>query len=350
MKPEGWGSRLVARFKTLILHTRISIVITTCIAAGMLAVVARIAANRGSAAQLWAVMQGTWILVLILTIPYLAARALVWQELLLQLGIRVPIRNMATSFAAGEITKTLPGGIYVQNYLLARLENFGEYWVMRSSMATTATLGLEAALALPVALIFGLPNQEWIFWALIAVVVAWLALLFLAWMLVHHWGPDFDEKLPQWLRRARVLLEEFLSAGGELIKPKTLRSLLPVAVYMMFYVIELYAIIRAVGIHNVTFTDTMGIYALIVMVDVMVPIPTEIGLTEFTGLGALIAYGVGRTTAAIVMLSLRILATGMTVAVATIFLLLLRNEFVGKKLDALNKWTGSEPSELPTAG
>jgi uncharacterized membrane protein YbhN (UPF0104 family) len=341
---------LLRGLKTLFLRANISLVITTCIAAGLLAVVARIAANRGSAAQLWTVMQQTWVLVLILTIPYLIARALVWQELLQQVGIRVPLRNMAVSFGAGEITKTLPGGIYVQNYILARLQHFGENSVMRSSMATTAMLGLESALALPAALIFGLPGQEWIFWALIGVVVAWIILLGLAWMLVHHWGPDFDDKLPQWLRRIRVLLEEFLTAGADLIKLRTLRLLLPVAMYMLFYVIDLYAIIRAVGIHNITFTDAMGIYALIVMVDVLVPIPTEIGLTEFTGLGALLTYGVGRTTAAIVVLSLRILATGMTVAVASILLILLRIDFVGRRIDALGARLGAEPAEAPSTG
>ncbi|SRR5579884_336702 len=336
-KPRSRTERILDWVKSMLLRTRISVVITLVIALGLLAVVSRIAAAHNSAAQLWTVMQKTWLLVLGLTIPYLAARALVWQELLRELKIRVPVRHMAISFAGGEITKMLPAGVYVQNYLLARLQHFGRFSTIRSSMATTAMLGLETMLALPIALIFGVPRQPWIFWSLIGVVCIWVVLLFLAWMLVHRWGPDFDERLPAWLRRTRLLADEFLASGGELISPKTLRSLAPVAIYMFCYVVELYAIIRAVGIHNITFTDTMGIYALIVLVVVLVPIPTEIGLTEAAGLGALLAYGVGRSTAAIVMLSLRILATGTTVVVAALVMLLLRQELVAQSVDDVER-------------
>lgn len=348
-QPRGFVPRLLTRLKNLLMRVNISIVLTSCVAAGLIAVVSSIATKANSASVLWIILQKTWLLFVILSIPYLAARALVWQELLQELGIRVSLRNMVTSFSAGEITKTLPAGIYVQNYLLARLQHFGQYSIMRSSMATTSMLGLEAALALPIALIFGLPRESWVFWSLIGVVIAWLILLGLAWMLVHRWGRDFADKLPDWLNRLRELLEEFLSAGGELIKLKTLRSLLPVAIYMMFYVIELYAIVRAVGLNSVTFTDTMGIYALIVLVNVLVPIPTEIGLTEFTGLGALVAYGATQATAAIVMLGLRILATGMTIVVASVVLLLVRTETIGKRLDALTPLAAPESSEAATS-
>jgi uncharacterized membrane protein YbhN (UPF0104 family) len=58
----------------------------------------------------------------------------------------------------------------------------------------------------------------------------------------------------------------------------------------------------------------------------MVPIPTELGITEFTGFGALAAYGVPGPTAAVIMLGMRLLATGMTIVVAGALLLLLRDE------------------------
>ena len=323
--------------KRLLLRSNISIVLTTFVAAGMLAFVANLASVKGSGELLLVVLGKTWVLVLILTVPYLVARAFIWQELLAALSVIVPIRSMAISFAAGEITKTLPGGIYVQNYLLARLQKFDEYSTVRSSMSTTAMLGLEAALALPMALIFQVPGQPWIFWTLLAIVVAWIILLFLAYMLVHHWGVDFRDRLPKWLDKLREILDEFLSAGTELIRPRTFRLLAPAAVYMMFVVIMLYAIIRAVGIPGITFGDTIGIYALIVMVDVLVPIPTEIGLTEFTGLGALLTYTSQQSKAALVMLCFRILVTGSTIAIAAVILAALRTSFVGERVDAIDR-------------
>lgn len=331
-EPTAWIIWLLARLKIAVLRARISVVIGIVIALGLLAIIARIAAARNSATQLWTVMQQTWILVLALTLPYLAARVLVWHELLQELDIRVPTRHMAVSFAGGEITKMLPAGAYVQNYLLARLVHFGRYSVIRSSMATTAMLGLETLIALPVALIVGVPGQPWIFWTLLAIVGIWVVILIVAWMMVHVWIRHVDDGLPQVIRKARQSVEEFLVAGRELVTPRTLRALFPTALYMLFYVIDLYAILRALGINNISFIQVAGIYALIVLAVVLVPIPTEIGITEAAGFGALIAYGVPRSTAAIAMLSLRILATGSTILVAIVVMVLLRAEF-GERLE-----------------
>lgn len=329
--------------KTGILRVRISVVLTSLFALALLALVSYIASARNSGVELWRILQGTWILVLALTFPYLAARALVWQELLQQLGIKVPWRQMAVSFAGGEITKTLPAGVYVQNYLLARLVHFGSFSVVRSSMATTAMLGLEAAIALPLALIFGVPHQPWIFWTLIGIVVAWICILILAWLLVHPVGRRYEQRLPPIVRTVRELVEEFLSAGRELITWKTLRAFVPTALYMTIYAVELYAIILAAGIHNISFLNTLGIYSLTVLAVILIPIPTEIGLTEVTGLGALAAYGVPRSTAAIVMLSLRILATGMTILVAAAVIFLLRGELAATR-------SVPEPDQTDAAG
>jgi len=94
---------------------------------------------------------------------------------------------------------------------------------------------------------------------------------------------------------------------------------------MLNYVIGLYAIIRAVGVNSVSFVHSMAVYAVVVLAVVLFPIPTEIGITEFTGFGALEAYGVPASTAAI-MLSLRLLATGMTIVVAGGLFVLMRGE------------------------
>jgi uncharacterized membrane protein YbhN (UPF0104 family) len=334
LDPRKWVVSIGRAVKSGVLKVRISVVLTTLFALALLALVSYIASARNSGAELWSILQGTWLLVLALTFPYLAARALVWQELLQELGIQVPWRQMAVSFAGGEITKTLPAGVYVQNYLLARLVHFGSFSVVRSSMATTAMLGLEAAIALPLALIFGIPHQPWIFWVLIAIVVAWVCILIGAWLLVHPVAARFEQRLPAVVLKARELVEEFLDAGRELISWKTLRALVPTALYMLIYAVELYAILLAAGIHNISFADSVGIYALTVLAVILIPIPTEIGLTEVTGLGALAAYGVPRSTAAIVMLALRILATGMTILVAAAVIFFMRDELAATKLSS----------------
>lgn len=309
------------------LHVRI--ILPALVTLGLLAYVSSLATARQSGGQIWAILQQTWVLVLALTIPYLACRAYVWHELMEELGIRVPPRQLLVSFAGGEITKSLPAGVYVQNYLLGRLIHFGELSMVRSSMATTAMLGLETLLAIPVILVLGMPGWPWLRLAIIALVALWVVVLVAAWLLVHVAESAWE--MPAWLDRGRSIAEEFLEAGRDLVTLRTLKTLVPTAAYMFVYVVFLYAITRAVGTHRVTLLDASAVYAFIVLVIVLIPIPTELGITELSGLSALVAFGIPRSTAAIVMLSLRVLATGMTILVAAAMLLLLREELIASK-------------------
>ncbi len=309
-------------------HANIKYILPVAVALGLIAWIVSIASAPQSAAELWTVVQRTWPIVLVLTFPYLAARAFIWYRLLVQLGIRVPPRQATVSFAGGEITKSLPAGVYVENYLLSRLVHFGPHSAIRSSMATTATLGLESLVAVPVALVVGVPHAAWLFWVLIGVVVAWLLVLTGAWFLVHNYLPSLDQPESSLLKRAGRAADDFLTAGGELLTLDTLVQCIPTALYMLIYVVDLYAILLALGVHNVSFVDTMGIYSIIVLAVILVPIPTELGITELTGLGILLNYGVPSSRAALAMLSLRLLATGLTIVVAGLVLIVLRRELV----------------------
>jgi uncharacterized membrane protein YbhN (UPF0104 family) len=325
--PEGPDASVLRRLRRwLRRYAGIRYVLPTAIALGLIAWIATIASAPRSANDLWVVLQQTWVVILVLTFPYLAARALVWYRLLAQLGIHVPWRQAAVSFAGGEVTKSLPAGVYVENYLLSRLVHFSPHSAIRSSMATTAMLGLESLVAVPIALIVGVPGAPWLFWLLLGVVAVWIVVLIVAWLLVHRIVPSSKLLDAPAVQRAADVIEEFLAAGGELLNLQTLVECIPTALYMFVYVVDLFAILRALGVRNVTFVDTMGIYAVIVLAVILVPIPTEIGITELTGLGILVSYHIPESTAALAMLSLRLLATGMTIVVAVGILVLLRRE------------------------
>ncbi len=163
-------------------------------------------------------------------------------------------------------------------------------------------------------------------WTLLGVVAAWIAALGLAWLLVHYGAKHMSDRTPAWLRRLTMFLDEFLEAGGELLTWRTARALVPTALYMLVYVIDLYAIMRALGIQQVSFLSTVGIYAFVVLSVILVPIPTEVGLTEFSGLMALVAYGIPQPLAAVAILALRAQGTGMTIVVASGLLFVLRHE------------------------
>jgi uncharacterized membrane protein YbhN (UPF0104 family) len=224
------------------------------------------------------------------------------------------------------MTKSIPAGVYTQNYILAKLNHFNRVSNIRSGMATTATLGLETLVALPVVLVFGVPGQPWIRWALTGVVAGWIALLVGVWTLTHRWEHSLNPLRHHRLQPLAKLVAEFLEAGTELISWRTLANLVPTALYMLIYVIDLELILRALGVHQISLLHVAVVYAVSVLAVVLVPIPTEIGITEITGLGVLKAYGVAGPTAALAMLSLRLLATGMTIVVAGSLLFLMRAE------------------------
>ncbi len=309
-------------------RTDLKVILPIILTLGLLGYVSILAGGAESRGDIWLIVQRTWWVVLLLTVPYIAARAILWHELLEQLGIHVPWRPTLVALASGEIAKTIPGGIYVQNYVLARVADFGELPVVRSSTATTATLGLESALALPVALIIGVPDTPWLVWTLVGIVVAWLVLLAVLWLLVRYWEVHVAAGTPGWLRHVLLIADEFLESGAELFTWRTARAFVPTAVYMLVYVADLYLIAAAVGVHTISFLETMGIYAVVVLVVILVPLPTKLGTTELTGLTAFLAYGIPRPTAAIIMLGLRLLATGATMLLAAGLLVALRKEFL----------------------
>jgi uncharacterized membrane protein YbhN (UPF0104 family) len=307
-------------------HAQVQVILPAAVGIGLVAYIISLATAPNSGGQLWAIVRSTWWIILLLTIPYLAIRAFVWRRLLQELGITIPWRPLLVSFAGGEITKSLPAGIYVENYLLARLAHFRQHAISRSSMATTAMLGLESFIAVPILLIIGLPGLPWIFWTVIGIVLAWLVVVALAWLLVSYGVHHLPPGTWGWVRRVAQFLETFLEAGGDLLTWQTLWKVIPTALYLLVYAVDLYVIIRAVGVHNVSFVDTMSIYSFVVLTVILIPIPTEIGLTEFSGFAALAAFGIQQSTAAIIMLGLRALATGMTILVGGVLLLVLRGE------------------------
>jgi uncharacterized membrane protein YbhN (UPF0104 family) len=305
-------------------HLHFKVVFPAIVAAGLLAYVASLASTPGATQALALVTQKVWWIVLLLTIPYLAARAYVWNDLLQELGLAVPLRQLLLAFAAGEIAKSLPAGEYVENYLLRRLAHLDEEQTVRSTAATTAMLGLETALALAVVLIVGLPGETWLRWVLLGIVGAWLVVIAATWLLIRREAHK-QSHLPTWLRHALTDAERFLADGGALLQRRTVRNLAPTALYMFVYVVDLYVIMQALGLH-LGWVACSTIYAATVLAVVLIPIPTEIGIADITTLGALTAFGVPPHTAAVASLALRILATGSTILLAGLLFLALRGE------------------------
>jgi uncharacterized membrane protein YbhN (UPF0104 family) len=292
-----------------------TILIPLVVGLGTLAYVSYLGAARRSGSQFVSIVSHTWFIILLLTLPYLLARLVVWYDLLHQLGITPTRRQLVVAFAGGEMTKSLPAGVYVQNYLLERMRHLNLRATIRSTTATTATLGLESLLALAVVLAIGIPGLPWLRAVLLGIVAAWIVVLVLLWALLNYRLEHMSPRLAPWRRTLIRATEHFFAAGEELLQLRTLRDLVPTAVYMLLFAVQLDVIMVAASVH-LRFLDVVSIYSVMVLAVILVPIPTEIGITELTGVGVLLAEGVPRSTAALIVLSLRLLGTGATVLVA----------------------------------
>lgn len=340
-------TRIKQSLQWLRCHAHPNIVVPVVVAAGLIAYVASLASTPDAARALALVMRRIWWIVLLLTIPYLIARAYVWNDLLRELGLAIPLRRLLVAFAAGEMAKSFPAGVYVENYLLDRVSHLDKEQTVRSTVATTAILGLECALALAVVLIVGIPGAAWVRWGLIAIVGAWIAIIGAGWLLIRrelHTHPA----LPHWLRQALGAAEAFLDDGRALFRRRTLTNIVPTAIYMGIYAVDLFFVLEVMGFH-LGWVDTITVYAAMVLAVVLVPIPTEIGIAEISALGALEAFGVPHHSAAVASLALRILATGSTILLAGLVFVALRGEI--KKADdeedddAQASATGREPDD-----
>src|SRR5579875_24720 len=90
-------------------------IISAVLGFGLLAAVLAL----GDPAEAWRLIVRTgWrtmVPVILLTVPYLSIRFFVWRSLLADVDVTLYWRPILTAFAAGEFSKSLPGGIYVED-------------------------------------------------------------------------------------------------------------------------------------------------------------------------------------------------------------------------------------------
>ena len=107
-----------------------------------------------------------------------------------------------------------------------------------------------------------------------------------------------------------------------------LRTLVPAALLSAAYIavaaLELWAIAAGLGLHGIGFTQALIVYAFALAAGLIIPVPIDLGLTELSGLAALMAYGVPRADALTVMLLQRLVSTTLTAGISLAGLAALR--------------------------
>jgi uncharacterized membrane protein YbhN (UPF0104 family) len=249
-----------------------------------------------------------------------AVRGLLWLFLLRALAIRAPIRTQIFVFAVAEAFKSVPAGAYMENYLLQRSKgsSFG-----RSSAATTFMILGEILSALVGVVVLGLGSwSQWLRLAIgiIVVVAAIVAVTILVVPRVRRFSDWVCEH--RLVARGLEEVRRFRSAAVILMRPPIVAvTLILCALYVLLDALNLYIVIRALGIGSLSFGQVVAVACFGLAFYVI------LASLEAADVGALIGLGLSKSLAVSAILVYRALSICITVLLAAVVMILFHNEW-----------------------
>lgn len=280
---------------------------------------------------------------------YEIVRCAQWHYLLTALNLKVPLRTQIFSYAIGEVTKNLPVGNFVPDYILTREEgtDFG-----RASSSSLLISVLEVAVALAGIVIIGIDNWTWIRPVILIGTFVFVLLVWAFYRWHHsphlasvgpgqsgqaqhtrqrsHHAPGWARRMMswKWVQGAMRELHEFTQGEATLLHPHVIAvSVLACAVYMVFNGLALYAVILGLGLNGITWEAALSASFFSLAVSTIIPIPTDLGSSEASGAGALVASGLSTAGAVSSLLLFRFLNLVEQLLVGLLACLALPGEF-----------------------
>lgn len=290
---------------------RPGIVLPVLLSAALLALAISLGDLGAVTSRVQSIPLRTMAIALVLAFIYLAIKC--WQLHLLLRHVRLHPgwRRLVLAFAVGELSLTLPLGIFAQNWMLSVTAR-GQPQFGRSSSATVVMLIAETAVVLLVLAMIGIPNWPQLqpLAALFAAGV--LGLTYLALRFGH-----LAEHLPgrarnRLLRNALVQLKDLIHGLQRLYHPRLLLvTLLSTTAYLMALAVAFTLVGRNMGLMHLSFAAAASIYAFsLAVVLIFGSFLSQIGLIEVLGIGAAQAWGLGLTDGLALMLGFRLVWTG----------------------------------------
>jgi uncharacterized membrane protein YbhN (UPF0104 family) len=131
-----------------------------------------------------------------------------------------------------------------------------------------------------------------------------------------------------WVRRGLEELRQFIQGEATLLHPHVIAaSTLFCAAYMVLSGFALYAVILGLRLSGITWEEALSASFFSLAVSTIIPVPTDLGTSEASGAGALVAMGLTATGAVSALLLYRFLNLLEQVLVALLTSLALPAEF-----------------------
>ncbi|HET8700681.1 MAG TPA: lysylphosphatidylglycerol synthase domain-containing protein [Nitrococcus sp.] len=250
----------------------------------------------------------TLLLVLALAGLYLALKGWQFARMLRAIGLQPPWRALLLAFSVGEMTLSLPFGVYSQNYVLQRATGTP---AARSTTVTTMMLVFELGVALAVLAFCGIPG-----WPELRPIALCILILGSIGFGAFHRSQRLvilavgllpgDEH-----SRIRQISRTFLERLKAL---PALRIAVPNLLITLFYLLVLafafYLLGQRVSDSELLFVQSLTVYVFALLVALLIgSLLSQIGVIEMAGLGAAKAWGIAPTDGLSMLLWFRLVWT-----------------------------------------
>lgn len=239
---------------------------------------------------------------------YLACKAAQLKLMLTQIGVAIPARPFWLAFAVGELTVTLPLGMFSQNWVLSASRKIA---IGRSAAATVMMVLAEIAVVFLFLAVTGIPG-----WPdtrpLCIAVLAILALLLVALVIYERHARAVSSRLRhRALRHGVDALLETLRGLRKLSTPLMLAiSIALAAIYLGALTVAFWLVGHGMDVQPLDYLTAATIYAFsLAIILIGAGLFSQIGTLELLGMVAARAWGIGYTDGLAIMLGFRIVWT-----------------------------------------
>jgi hypothetical protein len=240
---------------------------------------------------------------------YLGCKAVQLHLMLKRIGVAIPARPFWLAFAVGEMTLTLPLGLFSQNWVLSASRRVH---VGRSSAATVMMLLVEIAVVFLFLAVMGVPGWMPVRWAAVAVLVLFIALVASAVLFEQRARRIANRVRRKWLKKVATGGIELLDGLRKLCTPSTIGvSLVLAAIYLGALTVAFWQVARGMHVQHLAYLDAATIYMFsLAVILIGAGLVSQIGTIDILGMVVARAWGIGYTDGLAMMLGFRILWTG----------------------------------------
>lgn len=248
---------------------------------------------------------------LAMAIGYLAVKGWQLHLLLRHIDLHPGWRRLIFAYSVGELSLTLPLGIFAQNWMLSATAR-GRPQFGRSSAATVVMLMLETLVVLLLLAVVGIPDWPQVQPIAALFAAGLLAFSYLAFHFGHRaTGLPHRAKRDSW-RKVLIQFRDLVQGLQRMYRPRLLAvALLATAVYLCALALAFMVVGRAMGLSQLAFLPAATIYAFSLAVALITGgLTSQIGVIEVAGIAAAQAWGYSLTDGLALMLGFRLVWTG----------------------------------------